>query len=152
MNLRKAIAEDLQLVKNITHTTILAIYPGYYPAGAVTFCLKYHSDEHIAEDIEAGRVYLLEDGGLTVATITLKENEICRLFVLPEHEHKGYGKYLLNFAEETLFKDYEEVRLDASYPAKAMYYRHGYYVWKYDVFPVDYGHNMCYDIMKKNRP
>ncbi len=41
---------DFDAVKKITQTTIMQIYPIYYPAGAVDFFSKYHSDEHIRED------------------------------------------------------------------------------------------------------
>ena len=30
--------------------------------------------------------------------LTIKENEICRLFVLPEYQGKGYGRLLLDHA------------------------------------------------------
>jgi GNAT superfamily N-acetyltransferase len=44
-----------------------------------------------------------------------------RLFVLPDYQHKGYGKALLDFAEKKILELYECVQIDASFPAKRIY-------------------------------
>ena len=43
MEIVKAQAGDLDVIKEITQTTIKAIYPKYYPAGAVDYsdCLQW---------------------------------------------------------------------------------------------------------------
>ena len=51
MEIKIAEASQLGIVKDIAHRTIKAVYPRYYPAGAVDFFLAYHSDEHIMCDI-----------------------------------------------------------------------------------------------------
>ena len=61
MDIIKADKNSFEDVKKITHTTIMEIYPKYYPLGAVEFFLKHHSDESIVNDIEDGKVYLLID-------------------------------------------------------------------------------------------
>ena len=69
----------------------MEIYPMYYPHGAVLFFSEHHSDENIMRDIRTGIVYLLISGeGIPVGTVTLTNNEIDRLFVLPSFQHKGY--------------------------------------------------------------
>ena len=97
MEIVKAQAGDLDVIKEITQTTIKAIYPKYYPAGAVDFFLAHHSDEHILSDISEENVYILEAECTAVGTVTVSNGNIYRLFVLPEYQHKGYGKALLNF-------------------------------------------------------
>ena len=53
---------------------------------------EHHSDENIIRDIRAGIVYLLiSDEGIPVGTVTLTNNEIDRLFVLPSYQHRGSG-------------------------------------------------------------
>ena len=59
MKILLADQNNLEDVRNITQTTIRAIYPKYYPDGAVDFFSKHHSDEHIRDDISAGKVYIL---------------------------------------------------------------------------------------------
>ena len=145
----KAAAEDFPGVKHITHETISAIYPHYYPMGVVEFFLNHHSDEHIMEDIRAGIVYLLVHEGNPIGTVTLKDNEICRLFVLPPHQHKGFGRQLLDFAEETIATQHSDICLDSSLPAKRTYLRRGYIPLEARQIITANGDMLCYDWMRK---
>ena len=84
MEIKKAAINDFETVKRITATTIKEIYPKYYPNGAVSFFLMHHNDNNILNDIENGYVYILSD----IGTVTIKENHINRLFVIPRHQGK----------------------------------------------------------------
>ncbi len=53
-------------------------------------------------------------------------NEICRLFILPEYQAKGYGNRLMDFLEDMVFGKYQAVHIDASFPAESMYLKRGY--------------------------
>ena len=88
----KAEDKHLDIVSEITQQTISEIYPHYYPMGAVEFFKAHHKDSNILADIKKGIVYLLKYNDDFVGTVTIKDNEICRLFVLPKFQHKGYGK------------------------------------------------------------
>ena len=150
MKIIEASSADLGIVTDITHSTINAIYPRYYPIGAVEFFRNYHSDENIAEDIKEHRTFLcVDDDGNKVGTVTIKENDIGRLFVLPEYQGNGYGKALLDFAEDMISKNYDEIVLDASFAAKAIYLRRGYKEYRYNVIRTDNGDHLCWDIMSK---
>ncbi len=142
---------DLDTVRKIAQTTIKQVYPMYYPAGAVDFFSKYHSDEHIREDISKGIVYILNDGDTSVGTVTVYEDSITRLFVLPEYQHKGYGKALLDFAEEKIFGSYDHVQVDASFTAKAIYKLRGYKETEYNMLKTDNGDYLCFDVMTLRR-
>lgn len=65
MKIVQAEIPDFESVRRIVQTTIWSVYPRYYPSGAVVFFARHHSDESSAADI-------------------------ARLFVLPEHQHRGY--------------------------------------------------------------
>ncbi|MBO4426761.1 MAG: GNAT family N-acetyltransferase [Clostridiales bacterium] len=149
MRLVKANISDLDDIRWITQTTIMAVYPKYYPAGAVEFFSKHHSDEKIKADIEAGYVYILEDEGKGVGTVTVSGNHINRLFVLPECQHKGYGRYMMDFAEEKIAKEHKTIELDASFPAKRIYLKRGYKEIEYNTIETDNGDKLCYDVMVK---
>ena len=96
VNIRQAAAGDFEAVKKITQDTILAVYPKYYPSGAVRFFSEHHADEKIIRDINAGIVYVVvTDDGVLAGTVTLTDNEVDRLFVLPEFQGRGYGRELL---------------------------------------------------------
>ena len=102
--------------------------------------------------IKNGSVYLLfHNEHNAVGTVTCKENEICRLFVLPEYQGRGYGSSLMRFAEETIFAVFASCRLDASLPAKAIYRKRGYREIESHVIPTEHGDFLCYDVMEKRK-
>jgi len=148
----QALEKQLDIVKSITQQTISEIYPSYYAEGAVDFFKLHHSDANILEDIKKGIVYLLEDGGEYVGTVTIKDNEICRLFVLPQKQHSGYGQALLDFSEQKICEKYTKIMLDASLPAKRIYLKRGYRDSEYNQILTDSGDILCYDVMEKIIP
>ena len=147
----KAEEKHLNIVSKITQQTINEIYPHYYPIGAVEFFKAHHKDSNILADIQEGIVYLLKDNGDFVGTVTIKKNEICRLFVLPKFQHKGYCKKLIDYAESEILKNYEEIILDASMPGKKIYKMRGYKETGYNQIITESGDVLCYDVMKKER-
>lgn len=149
MTIIKAEAADLGAVKAITAETISAVYPRYYPKGAVDFFLAHHSDKNIYDDILNGQVYLLLNNSKAAGTVTIKENEICRLFVLPSFQKMGFGRALMDFAEDKISENYSEIRLSASLPAKNIYIKRGYREFEYNSIHTDNGDFLCYDNMKK---
>lgn len=150
MSIRKAEMSDIETVKEISYQAISRIYPRYYPMGAVEFFLNHHCEENIINDIKRECVYLCDDGGQnTVGTVTVKENEICRLFVLPGFQGNGYGRELLTFAESKIKEKYGEIILDSSLPAKGIYLKRGYKDKEYHTIKTENGDFLCYDIMVK---
>ena len=150
MGIRLAQSADCNIVNLITVTTINEVYPHYYPNGAVTFFLNHHNDENIANDISNNFVFLYSDlEGNIVGTVTVKGNEICRLFVLPQYQGNGYGKEMLEFAEKEISKQYSEITLDASLSAKSIYLRRGYQEIGYHSIKTDNNDYLCCDVMKK---
>ena len=150
MNIKIAEEKDFDDVKKITRKTIMEIYPMYYPHGAVLFFAEHHSDENIMRDIRTGIVYLLiSDEGIPVGTVTLTNNEIDRLFVLPSFQHRGYGRTLMDMAEEKISSAYDVIVLHASLPAKCIYLNRGYH--EVDYIKIDTGHGdyLCADVMEK---
>ena len=151
MRISKAELNEFSYVKKITQDTIKAVYPKYYPTGAVEFFLKHHKDENIINDIKQGKVYILQhDNGEYIGTITVDGNEIKRLFVLPEYQHKGFGRELMDQAEIVIAQDYNEIVLDASFPAKNIYRKRGYVETDYCTIIAENGDYLCYDVMEKH--
>lgn len=147
---RVAKETDFDSVKNITQRTIWSVYPKYYPSGAVQFFSDHHSDDRIKADIDAGKVFLLEVDGIEVGTVTVADNEINRLFVLSDFQLRGYGRELMDFAEEMIRGKYARIILDASLPAKPMYLKRGYAATKYNMIETENGDYLCFDVMEKS--
>ena len=150
MDIRKATLSDLSIIKRISEVTISEIYPHYYPKGAVDFFLEHHSKDNILGDIKKGIVYLCFDASKNaVGTVTIKNNEICRLFVLPSYQNKGFGTEMLDFAERIIFEQYPKVVLDVSLPAKQIYLKRGYKEIKFNIITTRDNDYLCYDVMEK---
>ena len=149
MNIKKAVLSDAEMVKAITEQTINSVYPQYYPKGAVDFFLSHHNENNIKSDIEKGIVYVLYDNENAVGTVTIRDNEICRLFVLPEYQGKGFGGRLLDFAEKKIAENYGKIIIDASLPAKPIYLKRGYVFTEYHTIKTENGDFLCYDVMEK---
>lgn len=150
MSIRQAVLSDIDTIKYISERTISEIYPHYYSEGAVKFFLEHHSEEHILNDVKANRVFLcLNVSQKVIGTITIKANEICRLFVLPSCRGKGYGTEMLQFAEHRILTKYPTIILDASLPAKKIYLKRGYKDVSFHIIPTGNQDFLCYDVMEK---
>jgi len=150
MSIKQAVLSDLGIVKNITEITISEVYPHYYPRGAVAYFLEHHSETNIVNDIKQNQVFLcLDTKNIIVGTVTIKANEICRLFVLPQYQKDGYGTELLDYAENIILQQYSKVILAASLPAKSIYHKRGYIETEFHVMPTEYHDFLCYDMMVK---
>lgn len=150
-NVRTATTEDLQIVTDIVQKTINEVYPKYYPKGAVDFFLEHHRKDIIRKDIDNDCVYLLKDNENIIGTVTINDNEINRLYILPEYQQKGYGGFLLDFAEKMIFEKHDEIFLYSSFSAKPVYLKRGYTECEYEIFDTSNGDFLCCDIMKKKK-
>lgn len=153
MAIKQALMSDLNIVGEITRSTISEIYPHYYSSGAVEFFINHHDDNNIANDILNKLVFLcvdiIDSKQIVVGTVTIKNNEICRLFVLPAYQGNGYGKELMNFAETKIFENYNKIKLASSLSAKTIYLRRGYKETEYHTIKTDNNDFLCYDVMEK---
>ena len=112
--------EDLQAVYNVVQHTIKTIYPKYYPMEVVDFFCEHHSEDAIEKDINNGYVSVLKIDGTIVATGCFVDNHITRVYVLPEHQKKGYGTFIMKNIEEQIGEKFDKAYLDASLPAAAL--------------------------------
>lgn len=150
MSIRQAVLSDLHTVRHISATTIAEVYPHYYPKGAVDFFLKHPNEANIQKDMEREFVFLCYDSlQNAVGTITIKGNEICRLFVLPPYQGQGFGTEMLDFAEKKISGQYLKIVLDASLPAKKIYLRRGYKEIDFHMILTGENDFLCYDVMEK---
>lgn len=110
------LADCPEQVAVIVRETIQKVYPHYYPSGAVQFFLDLHSAVKIGEAMSSEEIYLVMVRGNIIGTGSIRKNEICRLFILPEYQGKGYGSRLMDLLEARIFKKYPKVHVDASFP------------------------------------
>lgn len=147
--IRNANTDETDEIVSLVKCTIENIYPKYYSYEAVEFFLCHHKFETIKTDIEQQIVYVIEIDLKIVGTVTIKENEIARLFVLPNLQQKGIGTQLLDFAEHNILRKYSTIYLDSSLPAKEMYLRRGYKATSVHKIDTGNGEFFYYDRMEK---
>ena len=136
-------------VAEIVDRTIRAVYPHYYPSGAVQFFLDLHKEQRIRDALAREDIYFAVVQGEIVGTGSIRGSEICRLFILPEYQAKGYGNRLMDFLEDMVFQKYRVIHIDASFPAESMYLKRGYQIKTYEKIKTRGGDYLCYHTMEK---
>lgn len=144
-------ADNPQQIATIAKNTIQSIYPKYYPAGAVQFFLDLHCEERIKAALGEEEIYLALAGDRPIGTGSIRKNEICRLFVLPEYQRRGYGSQLMDMLETKAFEKNQVIHIDASFPAERMYLRRGYQIVSFEKIETQNGDFLCYHTMEKTK-
>jgi len=84
--------EDLPSVFELVYNTIDIAYNEVYPPEAIDYFKEYHSERIILEDAAAGYTLVAECGGQIVGTGTLLGVNVRRVFISPQHQHRGIGR------------------------------------------------------------
>ncbi len=140
---------DAEKVYALVQETIKAVYPKYYLKEIVDMFCEFHSQENIIQDIEVGNTYILVENEEIIGTGTRNENHITRVYVLPAHQKKGLGTFIMNQLEEMISKKYDCIDIDASLPACRLYSRLGYKTVDHGIWECKNGVIQVYEIMKK---
>lgn len=145
------LADCPKQVAAVVRETIQKVYPHYYPPGAVQFFLELHSEPRIKEVLFCEEIYLVLVQGNIIGTGSIRKNEICRLFILPEYQGKGYGSRLMDLLEARIFENDPKVHVDASFPAESMYLKRGYQIISYEKIQTKNGDFLCYHTMERKK-
>ena len=92
----------------------------------VDFFCGHHSEDALEKDIKNGYVSVLKIDGTIVATGCFVDDHITRVYVLPEHQKKGYGTFIMKNIEEQIGEKFDKAYLDASLPVAALYEKLGF--------------------------
>ena len=85
-----------------------------------------HQEAYLRREMQAGkRLYMLVEGS-PVGIVTVCDNLIENLYILPCEQHKGYGKKLMMFALRQCAGPPELWCLDNNQKAYALYYKLGF--------------------------
>lgn len=91
---------------------------------------------------------MLKIDGTIVATGCFVDNHITRIYVLPEHQKKGYGTFIMKNIEVQISEKYDKEYQDASLPAAALYEKLGFSTVKHECYPVENGVILAYEVKK----
>ena len=103
LDMELILTDNPTVVSGIAEKTIQNVYPHYYPSGAVQFFLDLHSEVRIGKVMSSEEIYLVMVHGNIIGTGSIRKNEICRLFILPEYQGRGYGNRLMDLLEARIF-------------------------------------------------
>lgn len=143
--------KDLESLAYVVRRTIKESYDETYPPEAIKYFLELHSKENMQKDIPNGRTVILELKGRIIATGSIVEDEIKRVFILPEYQGKGLGRKIMEKLEETaLANGIRKVKLCASMPSKDFYLMLGYTILRFTYLPVENGKKLEYYDMEKD--
>ena len=149
MKIKRATTEDSQEIFHLTQDTIRAIYKNVYKQYQIDLFSDIHSKEAIEKDIAKGIVYILLCDNIILATATLAENHIMRVFVEKSHIGSGYGSKIMDFVEREVARNYDEIVLESSLVAEQFYIRRGYINVSRDFLEINDGRILEYNTMKK---
>jgi GNAT superfamily N-acetyltransferase len=149
--IRKYNKKDLERLSFVVSSTINKSYLKFYPPEAIKYFLDLHAKENMKKDIPKGCTLMIELDGKIIATGSIVENEIKRVFVLPEYQGKGYGtKIMMKIEEAALNQGIRKVELCASLPSKDFYLALGYKIVRFTHFLVNNNKKLEYYDMEKN--
>lgn len=149
MKLRKAGMTDLESIFLLVQHTIKSVYPKYYSSEVVEFFCRHHAVEKIRSDISEKKVWILFAGNKPVGTGSCDKNSLTRLFVLPEHQGKGYGRQIIELLEEEIARSHNSIVLDASLSSGQLYERYGYKTVRHERIEISETAVLAYEVMEK---
>ena len=96
---RAQIGDEKQIIA-LVHNVIKHSLSKIYPPAAVNWFYEYHSVAHMLDEIESGAdVFTVYDGAELIGTVTYYDDELKRLFIHPDRQKEGIGKYLIDKVE-----------------------------------------------------
>jgi GNAT superfamily N-acetyltransferase len=148
--IKKFKSSDVDKVRGLIQNTIDVCYPGHYNREAIKFFKDYHSNKNILKGAQEGYTIVLESDSQIVATGTIIDDHILRVFVDPAFQKNGFGKLIMyKLEEKALSAGVSVVKLDASLPSKKFYDSLGYVTLEKNFLEVENGKKLDYYKMEK---
>lgn len=138
-------------VRELIYNTIDICYLADYPKEAIQYFKQYHCDKNILKGAAEGQTIILKKNNCIIATGTIIDDHILRVFVDPKLQRQGFGKLIMNKLEEkAVSSGIKSVKLDASLPSKKFYDSLGYTTLEKTYVKVDNGKKLRYFKMSKD--
>lgn len=110
---RPAVAGDAAPLHRLARRTIDARYRPFLGDESVDWFIgSGASDAHIDEHLGRGNIHVLEEDGEIAGLMILDGPLVDLMMVDVAHQRRGLGRTLLAAAEEILFAEYAEIRLE----------------------------------------
>ena len=150
MAIEKFNKSEIDELYNLIVNTINISYFSYYPEEAISSFIDYSNKENILLDSANDIVVVIKEDNKIVATGTLKNTHIKRVFVHPDFQGKGYGKQIMAYLEQKAIDNgLKLVELHSSLFAKRFYDTLGYKMFKLGKVIVDNDERLYFQRMAK---
>jgi N-acetylglutamate synthase-like GNAT family acetyltransferase len=127
IHLRKIKKADLPSVYELVRNTIQVSYADVYPLEAIEFFKNYHNRENILKDVASGYTIVAESEGLILGTGTLLEMNVRRVYIDPQHQHRGIGQLIVKKLEQKAKSErLEKLDLSASLKSRRFWEAMGF--------------------------
>jgi len=102
MKIRKARKEEIPVISKLILNTLDNINAKDYKKRQLEFEKKCHTIQELKKEFEKKIFFILEENKKIIGVVQLDLNEksVDRLFLIPKYFGKGYGKRLMDFAED----------------------------------------------------
>ena len=118
---------DLQSVYELVQKTIQVSYADVYPPEAIEFFKNYHNQDDILKDAVSGYSIVAESDGLILGTGTLLEMNVRRVYIDPQHQHRGIGQLIVKKLEQKAKSErLEKLDLSASLKSRRFWEAMGF--------------------------
>ncbi len=126
--IRKATKSDIKVLKDLSKKTINANYRTFLGDEPVAAFIDSGAvDQYVDENIESCSV-ILSDGNVAGYAVT-KDNLIDLMMIDDDFHRRGLGTKILEYCEEMLFKNYDELILESfeeNHKANNFYKKNGW--------------------------
>jgi len=126
--IRKATVSDIEVLKDLSKKTINANYRSFLGDEPVAAFIDSGAvDKYVDENIESCSV-ILSDGNVAGYAVT-KDNLIDLMMIDDDFHRRGLGTKILEYCEEMLFKNYDELVLESfeeNHKANNFYKKNGW--------------------------
>ena len=150
IQVRQAKEEDLPSIYRLVQNVVAISYNGVYPTEAIEAFKHHHSEEQIRIDATDGYTIVAEYDNEIVATGTLYETNIRRIYISPRHQRKGIGRLIIQELEKkALAEKLTTLDLGASLVSRQFWESLGFVVHREDYVPVRNDQKLHYFWMVK---
>ena len=138
MSIRSATVKDIPALSELIVRSIRVLNANEHTSDALELVCALFSEKRLNRDLLRRDMFVLEDEGLLIGTISLGGGMLHSLFVDPIQACKGHGRLLVNHIERyARIKHLEKLSLRSSLTAVPFYQKLGYV--KLSEVKVDFG-------------
>ena len=125
--IRPARADESATISALIDRTVLVSNVADYDAAAMENLRVYNTPAYIAERMAGRDVFVLEEGGRVIGTVSLGDGRLRAMYVDPERQGRGFGRALVEHLEGyARGLGHRELKLSSSLTARGFYRKLGY--------------------------